>query len=81
MASATLTSKWQMVIPPQVREHLRVQPGDQVDFVIRENGDVVVQPAAVDVTQLRGILRRSGGKVVSAKQMREAVRRRSTRSL
>jgi bifunctional DNA-binding transcriptional regulator/antitoxin component of YhaV-PrlF toxin-antitoxin module len=27
-----------------VRQHLRLQPGDRVDFVIRDDVEVVVQP-------------------------------------
>lgn len=77
MASTTMTSKWQMVVPKEVREHLGIRAGDQLDFVIRDNGDVVVRPAGTDVRQLRGLLRRKGAKPVSVQQMRQAVRRRA----
>jgi AbrB family looped-hinge helix DNA binding protein len=80
MASATLTSKWQMVIPKPVREHLGVQPGDQLEFIIQEDGDVVVRPAVLDVRQLKGILARPGQKPVSVEQMNQAIRRRARRS-
>jgi AbrB family looped-hinge helix DNA binding protein len=80
MAAATLTSKWQMVIPKPVRDHLGVQPGDQLDFVIQSDGQVVVRPAVLDVRQLKGILARSGRKPVSIEQMRKAVRRRARRA-
>ena len=44
MPAAKLTSPGQLVIPKPVRQHLRLQPGDRVDFVIRDDGEVVVQP-------------------------------------
>ena len=34
MPTATLTSKGQITLPRRVREHLRVQTGDAVDFII-----------------------------------------------
>jgi antitoxin PrlF len=80
MASATLTSKWQMVIPKPIREHLGVHPGDQVEFVIRDNGEVVVCPAVLDARQLKGIFAQNGRKPVSIEQMNRAIRRRARRS-
>ncbi|MBC8108749.1 MAG: AbrB/MazE/SpoVT family DNA-binding domain-containing protein [Anaerolineae bacterium] len=80
MASATLTSKWQMVIPKPVREHLGVQPGDQLEFVIQGNGQVVVRTSVLDVRQLKGALVRPGRKPVSIQRMNQAIRRRAKRS-
>ena len=79
MASATVTSKWQMVIPKPVREHLRVQPGDQLDFVIEADGRVVVRPAVLDVRELKGVLGRPGRKPVTVEQMNRSIRRRARR--
>ncbi len=45
MPAAKLTSPGQLVIPKPVGQHLRLQPGDRVDCVIRDDGEVVVQPA------------------------------------
>jgi len=44
MATATITSKGQVTLPKQVREHLHVGEGDRVDFVIDEHGKVGVVP-------------------------------------
>jgi AbrB family looped-hinge helix DNA binding protein len=79
MASATLTSKWQMVLPKSVREHLGVHPGDQVDFVILDDGKVLVRPAVLDVRELKGMLARPGRKPVSVEQMNRDIRRRAGR--
>ncbi|MBN1653729.1 MAG: type II toxin-antitoxin system PrlF family antitoxin [Deltaproteobacteria bacterium] len=77
MAEATLTSKWQMVIPKPVREHLGLHPGDRVDFLIREDGEVVVRSATADVRALKGLLRQSSRQPVSLEMMQKAVRRRA----
>lgn len=74
MPSTTLTTKGQMVIPKEVREHLGIRPGDQVDFVLRANGEVVVRAAGgIDVRQLRGLLHRPSTKPVSVEQMQQAI--------
>lgn len=81
MASSTVTSKWQMVIPKPVREHLGVHPGDQLDFVLQSDGTVLVRPAVLDVRQLKGILARPGQKPISVRQMNQAIRRRARRTM
>ncbi len=56
MATATMTSKGQMTVPRVIRERLRIGPGDRLDFVVNEQGDVVVRPTKGDITSLRGLL-------------------------
>jgi len=79
MPSATVTSKWQMVLPKSVREHLGVRPGDQLDFVIDDQGNVFVRPAVLDVRDLKGALARPGRKAVTVEQMNRAIRKRARR--
>ena len=62
MTVATLTSKGQTTIPKQVREHLKLNPGDKLDFVIESEGRVVIRPAKLDVRELKGLLKRTDGK-------------------
>ena len=76
MATATLTSKGQLVIPKAIRDHLHLHPGDMLDFLVQESGDVLMRPAIEDVRSLKGILHRAGRKPVSLDAMREAIRRR-----
>ena len=80
MAAATITSKWQMVLPKPGREHLKLHPGDRVDFVIRPSGEVVVRPATVDLRQLKGVLRKYVSKPLTVEAMDQAIRRRARRS-
>ena len=35
-----VTIKGQVTIPQKIREQLRIQPGDEVDFVLDNEGDV-----------------------------------------
>ncbi len=73
MAVAKLTSKGQLVIPKPIRQHLHLQQGDFIDFVIRDDGEVVVRPASKDVRDLKSVLPKPK-KVVSLKEMDRAVR-------
>ena len=75
MTVATLTSKGQITIPKQVREHLKLNPGDKLDFVIESEGRVVIRPAKLDVRKLKGLLKRRDGKVLSIEEMNAAIAR------
>ena len=75
MAIATLTSKGQTTIPKQVREHLKLNPGDKLDFVIESEGRVVIRPAKLDVRELKGLLKQSDRKVLSIGDMNAAIAR------
>lgn len=76
MPTATLTSKGQTVIPKAIRNHLRLQPGDALDFVVQDNGDVLIRPATEDIRRLKGLLHRPGRLPVSVGEMNQAIRNR-----
>jgi len=76
MPTATLTSKGQTVIPKAIRDHLKLQPGDALDFLVQGNGDVLIRPATEDVRRLKGFLHRSGRLPISVKQMNRTIRTR-----
>ena len=75
MPAATLTSKGQTTIPKAVREYLRLRPGDRMEFILEENGRVVLVPAVVDVRDLKGILP-SPRKPVTIEKMKKVIRKR-----
>lgn len=79
MPVARLTSKGQLVIPKEIREHMQLQPGDQLDFMVRDDGEVVIRPVVADVTALRGMLKTPGRKPVSLGSMKKAIRERAAR--
>ena len=75
MSISTLTSKGQTTIPKRVREHLKIGPGDKLDFVIESEGRVVIRPAKLDVRELKGLLKRHDGKILSIEDMKAAITR------
>ena len=60
MPTATVTTKGQVTIPKEVREHLGVETGDRLSFVVQEDGTVIVKPITHHVRELGGLLQRSG---------------------
>jgi AbrB family looped-hinge helix DNA binding protein len=74
MPVATLTSKGQITLPKPIRELLKLHPGDAVDFVVDDRGDVRVRAGRVDVRDLQGALHRPGRKPVSLAAMDRAIR-------
>jgi AbrB family looped-hinge helix DNA binding protein len=69
MSTATLTTKGQVTIPKEVREHLGIDTGDRLSFVVQEDGSVMVKPLTRHVRELAGLLRRPGQRPVSINQM------------
>lgn len=75
MPMATITSKGQTTIPKAVRERLRLKAGDRVEFVIQEDGSVLMIPATLRVADLEGILP-APEKAFSVAAMNRAIRAR-----
>jgi antitoxin PrlF len=73
---ATLTTKGQVTIPKAIRDHLRLDTGDRVSFVIHDDGTVVVQPVTRHVRDLAGLLHRTGSRAVSLRDMDEGIAKR-----
>jgi antitoxin PrlF len=76
VATATLTTKGQVTIPKEVREHLGVDTGDRLSFVVQEDGTVVVEPITRHVRDLGGLLKRSRHRPISISEMDEGIARR-----
>ena len=74
MPTSTLTSRGQTTIPKSIREELRLQPGDRIEFILEED-QVVLRRAGTDITALDGMIDRSDREPVSIKAMDEAIER------
>ena len=61
MPTATLTSKGQTTIPKEVREFLKLKPGDKLEFKLNpDGGNVLLQAANIHISSLKGMLKRDG---------------------
>ena len=75
MATATLTSKGQITIPLEVRNDLKVDAGDRVEFVQIAPGRYEFVAAISEVTELKGMFG-PAPKTVSLETMNEAIAKR-----
>ena len=73
MPTATITSKGQITLPREVREHLHVREGDRVEFEINREGEVRVRPMTGAVEELFGMLRRPGARPRSLAEIDEGI--------
>jgi antitoxin PrlF len=46
--ATTLTIKGQVTIPKQIRDALDLQPGCKLNFAVNDDGDVLLQKAAIN---------------------------------
>ena len=75
MTTATLTSKGQITIPIDVRNDLKVDTGDRVEFVYIGPGRYEFVAATAEVTALKGMFG-TAKKTVSIEAMNAAIARR-----
>lgn len=75
MSTATLTSKGQITIPVEVRNDLKVDAGDRVEFVLIAPGRYEFVAATREVTELKGMFG-PRTKAVSIASMNAAIAKR-----
>lgn len=72
MSQSTITAKGQTTLPKAVRQALSLSPGDQLRYVILDDGQVRLLRTR-PVADLAGMLRREGQPPVSLEAMEEAI--------
>ena len=77
MPEATLTTKGQVTIPKAVRDHLKLETGARLEFVIEDDGTVVLKPLTRHVRELAGLLYRPRRRAVAVEEMDEGIRARA----
>ena len=73
MSTATLTSKGQITLPKEVREHFKLSEGDRIDFILEDDGKVRVVPITGSFRDLLGLFHRPGMKALTVEEMDEAI--------
>jgi AbrB family looped-hinge helix DNA binding protein len=73
MLNTSVTDTGQITLPDEIRRHLKLVSGSQVEFVIDEEGQVKIFPLNVDVETLSGMLHRPGTQRASLEDMETAI--------
>jgi bifunctional DNA-binding transcriptional regulator/antitoxin component of YhaV-PrlF toxin-antitoxin module len=68
----TLNESGQIVLPESALQHLHIKPGDVLELIIADYGEIKLMPAAKPVTQLKGILP-VPSKKLSIEEMEKAI--------
>ena len=76
MALATVTSKGQVTIPKAVRDSLRLDTGDKVEFVVTKNREALLRPISKKVDDVFGRLHKPGRHAVTTEEMDAAIARK-----
>ena len=75
MSTATITSKGQITIPASVRQALKVETGDRVEFIEVEPGRFEFFAATRSVRDLKGMFGKTA-RTVSIDEMNMAIAKR-----
>ena len=51
-----LTSKGQITVPKPIRDRLRLQAGDRIEFFLRDDGHVELVPKLSSLRELKGMV-------------------------
>ncbi|MDE3258041.1 MAG: AbrB/MazE/SpoVT family DNA-binding domain-containing protein [Gemmatimonadota bacterium] len=78
MAETRIDEDGHLLLPREVREYLHLNPGDRLNLVIQDNGDVVIKSNLRDVRDLKGILPTTS-KRVSIAEMNRVIRVRGSK--
>lgn len=73
MTTATITSKGQTTIPKEIRNKLKLHPGDKVDFILGADGTVILRPVSIDVRDLYGFMHKPGQRAVTLEEMEQSI--------
>jgi antitoxin PrlF len=73
MYESTITSKGQITIPKKIRELLKLNSGDRLEFMVESDGRVCIYPLNVDVRSLSGILHKKGRRPIAISEMDAAI--------
>lgn len=68
---SAITIKGQATIPKEIRQHLKLKPGDRVKFFLHPDGSVVLLPK-VPAARLRGMLPSRRRRPVTLDEMAKA---------
>lgn len=79
MPTAKITSKGQITLPREIRDHLKVESGDNVIFFLNNRGEMVVDGVGGDIRDLKGFLKRPGQRRLSVEEMDAAILRAHAR--
>jgi antitoxin PrlF len=72
-AHSTITAKGQTTVPKEIRDRLKLKPGDKIEYVVDEKGQVVLKARNLRAADLAGILGKPPGGPLTIEEMDDAI--------
>jgi antitoxin PrlF len=75
MPIRTVTQQLLDELPDEVKERLHVRVGDKVEYVLQDDGRIVLRPASVSAASAFGMFHQPGMPAATVEEMDEAIER------
>lgn len=72
-AHSTITAKGQTTVPKEIRDRLKLKPGDRIEYVVDEQGRVILKARNLRAVDLAGFLGKPPGGPLTIEEMDDAI--------
>jgi antitoxin PrlF len=72
-ARSTITAKGQTTVPKEIRDRLKLKPGDRIEYVVTEDGQVMLKARNKRMADFAGILGKPPGGPLTIEEMDDAI--------
>lgn len=72
-AHSTITSKGQTTVPKEIRDRLKLKPGDRIEYVVEADGRITLKAKNRRMADFAGILGKPPGGPLTIEEMDDAI--------
>ena len=72
-AYSTITSKGQTTVPKEIRDRLKLKPGDRIEYVVEADGRITLKAKNRRMADFAGILGKPPGGPLTIEEMDDAI--------
>lgn len=72
-AHSTITAKGQTTVPKEIRDRLKLKPGDRIEYVVTDDGQVMMKARNKRMADFAGILGKPPGGPLTIEEMDDAI--------
>ena len=72
-AHSTITAKGQTTVPKEIRDRLKLKPGDRIEYVVEADGRITLKARNLRAADLAGFLGKPPGGPLTIEEMDDAI--------
>jgi AbrB family looped-hinge helix DNA binding protein len=72
-AHSTITAKGQTTVPKEIRDRLKLKPGDKIEYVVEADGRITLKARNKRMADFAGILGKPPGGPLTIEEMDDAI--------